>query len=197
MDTRAPQPKTRRGEATRRAILSAAERVMGTTGYTDASISEITREAGVGQGTFYIYFRGKDEIFRELVLEMGRDLRHALSEATRAAPNRLLAEKEGLRAFLEFAAGRPNLYRIIQESMFVDPEAYQAYFEAFANSYREALVKAEAAGEVSPGDAEVRAWALMGLAKYFGERYALWQEKRPIPEVVEAAYALIAQGLQP
>jgi len=52
----APQPKTARGEATRRAILAAAEKVIGEKGYNDASIGQITSEAGVAQGTFYIYF---------------------------------------------------------------------------------------------------------------------------------------------
>lgn len=31
-------------------------------------------EAGVAQGTFYIYFKSRDEVFFELVLEMGRML---------------------------------------------------------------------------------------------------------------------------
>ena len=93
-------PKTARGEATRRAILTAAEEVIGARGYNDASITDITREAGVAQGTFYIYFKSKDEVFAELVVEMGRLLRHALNEATEKASDRLSAEKEGLRGFV-------------------------------------------------------------------------------------------------
>jgi AcrR family transcriptional regulator len=44
-------PVTARGEATRRKILDAAEEVFGEMGYYEASISEITRRAGVAQGT--------------------------------------------------------------------------------------------------------------------------------------------------
>ena len=95
-----PKPKTARGAATRRAILAAAEQVIGTAGYNDASIAEITRFAGVAQGTFYIYFKGKEEVFRAIVLEMGRRLRGVLSEAIEASADRLDAEREGLRAFL-------------------------------------------------------------------------------------------------
>lgn len=197
MDTSTLQPKTQRGEATRQAILDAAERVIGEVGYTESSITEITRVAGVAQGTFYIYFRSKDEIFRELVLAMGRQLRRALSEATASVANRLAAEKEGLRAFLVFVSKHPQLYRIIQESMFVDPSAYRAYFEAFAENYRMALEAAAEAHEMCPGDAEIRAWAMMGMAKYLGERYALWEETRPIGEVVDAAHDLIVNGLRP
>lgn len=190
-----PQPRTKRGEATRKAILQAAERVIGTQGYSAASISEITRETGVGQGTFYIYFSGKEEIFRELVLEMGRLLRHELSEATKGAADRLAAEKAGLKGFLEFVASHPGLYRIVQEALFVDPETYKAYYETFASAYRDALEAAVVAGEIRPGDAEVRAWALMGISKTLGERYVVWGEQRPIDEVVEAAHDLIARGM--
>ena len=45
------RPKTARGEATRRAILGAAEIVIGRQGYSEASIGSITRQAGVAQGS--------------------------------------------------------------------------------------------------------------------------------------------------
>ena len=190
-----PKPKTARGEATRRAILAAAEQVIGTVGYNDASIAEITRFAGVAQGTFYIYFKGKEEVFRALVLEMGRRLRGVLSEAIEASADRLAAEREGLRAFLTFVSAHPELYRIVQEALFVDPDAYRTYFQTFADAYREGLQAAETAGEIRPGDTDVRAWALMGMAKTLGERAVIWGNDQPIDEVVAAAHDLIVNGL--
>lgn len=191
------RPKTARGEATREAILRAAETVVGERGFNEASISDITREAGVGQGTFYIYFSSKEEVFRELLLEMGRLTRHTLSQAAAAAENRIAAERAGLAAFLQFVARRPALYRIVEEAQFVDPEGYRAYFQSFAQNYQQALEEAAATGEIRPGDAEVRAWALMGMAKELGERYALWGGERPLDEVADAAFDLIERGLRP
>lgn len=189
-------PKTRRGEATRRQILKAAEAVIGARGYSEASISDITRKAGVGQGTFYIYFKSKDEVFRELVLEMGRLTRHAINDAIAAAPDRLAAERLGLAAFLSFVGHHPELYRIVEEAQFVDPQAYRSYFNAFAEGYRQGLERAARAGEIRPGDAEIRAWALMGMAKALGERFAVWGGDRPVEEVAAAAWDLIENGLK-
>ncbi|MCT8972740.1 TetR/AcrR family transcriptional regulator [Microbaculum marinisediminis] len=189
-------PKTARGEATRRAILSAAEQVIGERGFNDASITDITREAGVAQGTFYIYFKSKDEVFAELVVDMGRLLREALNDATAEAADRLSAEKEGLRGFLTFVSAHPNLYRIIQEALFVNPDAYRAYFESFADGYRDALAAADAAGEIRPGDPDVRAWMLMGIAKTLGERAVVWGDTTPIDAVVDAAHDMIVNGLK-
>nr|WP_282201334.1 TetR/AcrR family transcriptional regulator [Collibacillus ludicampi] len=43
-------------------ILSAAVKVMGESGYHGAPISRIAREAGVADGTVYLYFKNKEDI---------------------------------------------------------------------------------------------------------------------------------------
>lgn len=191
------QPKTKRGQQTRELLLTAAEQVFGAQGFVAASIADITREAGVAQGTFYIYFPSKEAVFRELVLEMGHKTRQALSTVIAEAPDRLSAEHVGLRAFLEFVRAHPDLYRIVEEAQFVDPESYRAYFYTFADAYQKRLEKAVARGDIKCADPEVIAWALMGLAKGLGERFALWGDKRSLHAVAETAFAMIAGGLKP
>src|SRR5258707_11680400 len=119
-----PAPKTKRGERTRQKILDAAQREIGRKGFAEASISTITAEADVGQGTFYLYFRSKEDVLRELVLRMGRRLRRHLTLAVADAPSRLEAERRGLRAFLEFVRANPDLYRVVAESQFVDQAVF-------------------------------------------------------------------------
>jgi AcrR family transcriptional regulator len=190
-------PKTSKGERTRQRILDAAERQIGERGFAEASITSITQEADVGQGTFYVYFRTKENVLRELVLRMGRRLRRALTLATAGAPDRLEVERRGLHAFFAFVRAQPNLYRVVAESQFVDPDAYRRYYEDFARSYRVALEAAEARGEISPGDAEVRAWLLMGLSDAAGRRFALWEPQAPFEAAAEAAFDFVAYGLSP
>lgn len=192
-----PQPKTARGEATRRAILAAAERVIGEKGYNDASIGHITSEAGVAQGTFYIYFKTKEQVFSELVLEMGRLVRHSISESTSTLTDHLNVEKAGMTAFLRFVRAHPNLYKIVQEALFVDPAAYREYYAKFASGYRVGLTAAVKKGQISEGDAETRAWALMGIARALGEQLVVFNTQKTIPELVDSAHDLIANGLKP
>jgi AcrR family transcriptional regulator len=192
-----PAPKTKRGERTRQKILDAAQREIGRKGFAEASISTITAEAEVGQGTFYLYFRSKEDVLRELVLRMGRRLRRHLTLAVADAPGRLEAERRGLRAFLEFVRANPDLYRVVAESQFVDQTIFRRYYEDLAQSYRTALLAAETKGEIRKGDAEVRAWALMGISDMVGRRFALWDGKVPLKRIAEAAYDLIADGIAP
>lgn len=194
-----PPPKTGRGETTRRKILEAAQREIGRRGFAEASVATITAEAGVAQGTFYIYFRSKEDVMRELVLHMGRMLRHHLTEATAQAKDRLDAERLGLRAFLGFVRKNPDLYKVVEESQFVDEAVYRQYYTDFAKGYRIALSAAEKRGEIAAGGngvaTEVRAWMLMGISVFLGQRYGLWDPKAPLEPIVDAAAAMIAGGL--
>ena len=90
-------------------------------GYHEASIVKITEAAGVGLGTFYLYFDGKQAIFDEVVEDLNRRVRHAMTDAARSAGTRLEAERAGFRAFFRFTAQHPALYRIIRQAEFVSP----------------------------------------------------------------------------
>ncbi len=136
-------------------------------------------------------------MFKELVHEMGLKTRMALSNGIAEAPDRLAAERVGLRTFLKFVCEHPALYRIVEEAQFVDPESYSGYFLSFADAYQKRLEEAAGKGNIVCADPEVTAWALMGLARSLGERFALWGDKRSLDEVADIAFAMISDGLKP
>ena len=105
----AGRPLSERGERTRRRLLEAAEAVFAELGYHDASIVKITEAAGVGQGTFYLYFASKKDVFDELVLDLNHRVRQAMTEAasrgtTRAEMERLGTDRAQTRGREEVAA---------------------------------------------------------------------------------------------
>ena len=59
-------PTTSRGERTRQRLLDAARPVFERDGYHATRVADIADGAGVAHGTFYKYFRSKDDVFREL-----------------------------------------------------------------------------------------------------------------------------------
>lgn len=188
---------TARGEATRRKLLEAAEAEIGEKGFAGSSVASITRRAGVGQGTFYLYFPSKVDALRELVRSMGRRLRHALAAATAGVSDRLEVERQGIDAFIAFALDNQNLYRVVMESQFVDEAIYREYYQTLADAYAANLAGAQQRGEIASGDAAAQAWALMGIAHFLGLRHAIWDRRAPPPEVLDSAFALIEHGLSP
>lgn len=190
-----PKPITARGEATRQRILDAAEAEFGENGFVRTSIAAIVNRASVAQGTFYLYFPSKDDVLRELVRDMGRRLRHALTEATAGISHRLEVEKAGLEAFVRFALDNQNLYRVVMESQFVDESIYREYYQTLADAYIVNLERAQQRGEIARASPEAQAWALMGIAHFLGLRYAIWRQQPPPAEVMEATFALLERGL--
>ena len=52
----------------REAILRAAITVFAHNGYFNAKVADIAREAGVADGTVYLYFKSKEEILHSICL---------------------------------------------------------------------------------------------------------------------------------
>ena len=173
-----------RGTATRARLLEAAEQIFAALGYHDASIVKITEAASVGQGTFYLYFESKKQVFDEVVLDLNSRVRHAMSEASAAGTTRAEKELLGFGAFFRFTAEHPALYRIIRQAEFVSPETLQVHYERLTGGYVAGLRHAMEAGEVEEGDPEVLAWSLMGIGELVGMRWILWNGEQEMPEAV-------------
>lgn len=191
------EPSTARGEATRKKLLGAAERLFGREGYHRTSVAGITREAGVGHGTFYLYFESKEEIFRELVHHLSHELRSTIARAVEGLEHRLEVERVGFRTFFRFAREHRNLYRIVHEAESVDPSLARWYYERIGRGYAEGLRAAMEAGEIRRLDPEAVAYALAGIGHMLGVRWVLWEEREPPEPWMETLLSFLRDGLAP
>src|SRR6516225_5792547 len=80
----APDDTNRTG-GKRERILDAAVHVFAEKGFYGAKVSEIAREAGVADGTIYLYFKSKDDLlislFEDRMAQINANLREALESA--------------------------------------------------------------------------------------------------------------------
>jgi AcrR family transcriptional regulator len=67
-----------KSEDKRNAILDAATRVFAERGLTAAPTSEISKQAGVAEGTLFTYFKTKDELINALYREIKLELADAM-----------------------------------------------------------------------------------------------------------------------
>lgn len=190
------EPKTKRGLRTRDALLRAAEKCFGEKGFHASSVSDITDEAGMAIGTFYLYFTDKLEIFRAVVDQIQTELRQHLRRSDN--DDRLVRERHGLADFLAFARARPRMFRILQESYVVDPDIYFSYFESIAASYARQLKAAQAGKQIADANPDIQAWCLIAISNFLGMRYSHPSKRRAnIGVVVDTAADFIAHGLSP
>jgi len=71
------EPMQDRGYKTRQKVLNAARKVLVRRGYQAARVEEITKLAQVGYGTFYKYFRNKQDVLEAVMEEVYTQLQEA------------------------------------------------------------------------------------------------------------------------
>ncbi|QNM82155.1 TetR/AcrR family transcriptional regulator [Sphingomonas sabuli] len=192
-------PRTARGRKTLRKILDAALEEFGERGFSESSIVGITQRADVALGTFYTYFDSKEALFKALVSDMSARVRDHVAPALEAATDTLDGEQRALESYLQFAADHKQVYRIIDEAEFADPDAFEKHYRTTASRIAARLDAGKDKGELvaagSPLDSEVEAWAIMGMNVFLGLRFAVWGDEDPA-EVAQCANRLIRRGLE-
>ena len=68
-------PETRRSE-----LIDTAEELFLENGYEETTVSEIVRNAGVAQGTFYHYFKSKDEVLNAITDRWIEEIRAGMED---------------------------------------------------------------------------------------------------------------------
>lgn len=164
-----------KGERTRASILAAAEEVFGHRGYHDASISEITRLAGVAQGSFYLYFPSKTAIFEELIRTRGKELISLILHDHTVKQGTIIERQTlGFGLFFRWIAEHRWLYRVVRQAEFVNPQLRDVFYGDFASVYERMLADAMDAGHIERSDPAVLAWSVMGMADFTAMRWIVW-----------------------
>ena len=115
-------------------ILRAAERVFAEKGFQHATISEVSREAGLSDATIYEYFPTKEELLFSIPLETTLKGKAAMSlhlEYIRGAANKI---RSIIYGYLRFYQNNPDyasvaLLILKQNREFLKTEAYQVVRE--------------------------------------------------------------------
>jgi TetR/AcrR family fatty acid metabolism transcriptional regulator len=157
-----------RGDRRRAQILDAAARVFAERGYHRTTVRHIAREAGIADGTMYLYFSGKQELLLALIAKLGRvDERRADFAAMAGMELRDFASTLLESRFGEIRELRQTFAAVLPEIL-ADAELREAYTARVAPAYEAAdaeLSRRAEAGELGSFDPQllVRVAAATGL----------------------------------
>ena len=168
-----------KGEKTRQAILRAAGKVIGLHGINRASISEITRDAGVAQGTFYVHFKSKSDLVIGFVRYINHELRKEIQRTVSRTLDRRDAERVGMLTFFEFLRQHHEIYRVVPECEMISREVALWYYRSLAQGYVKGLEQGIKRGEIRNLPATFLARSLMGFVHFIGLKQIVWN---PNPE---------------
>lgn len=170
--------------------------MFGELSFDRASVAEITRRAGVAQGTFYVYFPDKKAAFTELVRHLNHSLRSTIARAVDGLSDRREIERVGFRTFFDYVGDHRSLYMVVREAEFVDPDVYRWHYDTLGEGYVRGLEQAKLDGQLPTTlDTATLAHLLMGIAEFMGARYVLRGDAELSDEVFEQVMAFIDRGL--
>ena len=102
-----------RKQARHRVILDAATQLFGKYGYHGTTVPQIVEQAKVSTGSFYMYFRNKEDVFNAALEELGRAVDSVLDELKQSQPDPLRRIGQGTEALFLFFAQNPEQARIL------------------------------------------------------------------------------------
>jgi AcrR family transcriptional regulator len=164
------EPKWRRRKEARPAeIVEAALEVFAEKGFAAAKLDDIARRAGISKATLYLYFVTKEEIFRAVARVAVASLVEALGSQANGAdmPFAELAPRLLARAAEMMKGGRvPAIARMVIGESRNFPDLARIWHDDVVASVIGMVTgiidRAQARGEVTPGDPCLHAFSLMG-----------------------------------
>lgn len=114
MANRKLQDKARqaRNDLYRQHILEAAEEVFAERGFDSAKLQDISRLAGVSMGTIYAIFPGKEDLFRAILAERGRELLQVARDGAHSHGDPRAALDGLIVAYIDYFIAHPTFLRM-------------------------------------------------------------------------------------
>ncbi len=90
-------------------LLESGARAFAKYGYHGTRIAAVARDAGVGHGTFYLHFKDKQTLFREIVRISVDELMDALTEVRSRAADSEESNRREIETIVAFAESNADL----------------------------------------------------------------------------------------
>ena len=168
--------------ANRQAILVAAREVFAELGYEVATVRDIIRRTGLASGTFYNYFRSREEVFEALADDGAARFRPILRACWEASDTFDGYLRAAIQAYFDFIADEHQTWQVHRPAGEKQPHLriQTPEVERVFEEVREAFSKAIEHGGAPRVDADYLAAACIAVARPVGDRML---ERRPIDTV--------------
>ncbi len=179
--------------ANRQAILDAAREVFGELGYDTVTVRDIIRRTGLAAGTFYNYFKSKDEVYVALSDEGARQFAPILKAHRAQSANWEEFVHAAIQAYFLFLADVHKNWEAQRPPAETHPHVYgeTPEMKAVFNEVRDAIIEEIARGGAPAADPDYLAVSCIAIAREVGEKMLA---RRPVD--VEGATAFAVAMIQ-
>ena len=178
---------------TRLLLLDAARDVFDERGYNATTVGAITERANTAHGTFYLYFKNKEDVFGHVITGIAAELyeRAVLASLTDDPARSAETTESSVSALFEVYSTHAGSWRGLYEAALQSPVIKQIWLElrhAFVERLAERFEELRAAGYARDLDPEVTAYGLVAMVEFFAFTRAVFDE--PMHTVVSEERAV-------
>jgi len=184
----------------RGAILRAAIRVFANNGYFNSKVADIAREAGVADGTVYLYFKSKEEILHSI---FDRSMEEAIAEGRKLLET-ITDPREKLRRIALLHLQRLGSDRDLAVVFQVELRGSTKFMEAFSAAgfaeylgiIRSTIEEGQQAGVFRKElNAKVAAKILFGALDEMATNWILSKRRYKLPPMVDTVLDIFFNGV--
>ncbi len=181
-------------------ILYAAVRVFAKNGFYNSTVSQIAREAGVADGTIYIYFKSKDDILIQVFEEAMSVILSTLQEKMKDVDNPVDKLRIYIENHFELATNYPDLAEVIQVELRQSAKFMKEYknepFRNYLNIIRDIIMEGQREGifreDVDPG---LMKRVIFGTLDEITLHWVLKGKKYELKPLVDKLHTVFLKGI--
>ncbi|QUM75053.1 HTH-type transcriptional repressor FabR [Moritella sp. 24] len=185
-------------EKTRRSLINASFRlVTAERSYSNLSLREVAREAGIAPTSFYRHFCDMEELGLTMVDEGGLTLRQLMRQARQRIETGGSVIKTSVETFMEFVEQNPNIFRVLLRERSGTSAAFRAAVTRELRHFGAELTDyIEVSSKLSRDEATVQSAAMVTIVFNAGaESLDLSnEERRALSERTIMQLRMIAKG---
>jgi len=194
-DRRGRRKRRDQAAATRDQLLAAARETFETRGYQAATVTAITSTANTAHGTFYLYFRNKEDAFARVMEDVAEELyREASGRWARGRPYESI--EVATRGFLQVFVDHRGLWRALLEAILQSVSLERMWLDIrrrFVARISRNLRRLIDQGMIDPIDTDLTAHALGSMSEWFAFTHFVLEEPAVTATSFESAVRTLTE----
>lgn len=183
----------------RQEILNAAAQSFALFGYKATTMDQVAKQAHVGKGTIYIFFKNKEELFHEIIKKLMHDMENAARHAIDPEKPFQNNVHQALYKMLEFRMDHQLTIKLVQEQREIGTPIVQHVMQTLEQStllfIKNKVEKAIEQGEIKSCNPDIVAFVLLKI--YIALIFDWEKDRDPLTEeeIAEIFQLYIFKGL--
>jgi AcrR family transcriptional regulator len=188
-------------ENKRKLILKVSEKLISKKGYSKTTIEEITKKANIGKGTFYLYFKNKNDLFFSIIKEEMENLMSNIKKEVEGIDSFFDKLKKGIEMYLDYYEKNYDFFKILlQEKPLIRRRSFEEFWKEFFKKW-ESFIKGGFKEEIKKGrikniDLEDIIYSLIGLLHGNIHRWILNERKYSLLKKKDVIFEIFTEGIK-